>query len=660
MSDSLPETALLRPDLLQPIVAGEAVPLLRKDAAGQGTIEAGAVEKAVVGADVSPPVVVFSDNLAGTANLSIQQLTYTLTFDEPVTGLAADDFTLTNASLVRVTGSGSVWQVAVAPTAGVGSGSIALTLKAGAVSDAAGNFNAGASDASQAIDTRAPVAPKLVQGDSMQFLSNPGVTVRTNLGDLVVELFAQSAPVTVANLLAYVKDGFYDGLLFHRVIAGFVAQAGGWTINTVERPDGTKVGVVAPRAAIYPNIPLESDNHLSNLRGTIAMARQNLPDTAASEFYFNLADNTGLDYRSAASPGYAVFGTVRSGLPVLDAMALVPTSVVGSLANFPNPVIQISSMIQSSAGNAVASWAALAVDALEQGASWSYSLDAGATWSTGQGASFDVTPGQFAVADIRVRQVDAAGNSSQGVGIFPNALRVLSATGADAPVTRIGGPLADTIVGDSGNDLLRGLAGNDRLFGGPGDDELDGGDGRDTVLYSSLRGAQSVTVRTDGTLMITGPEGSDILRGIERAAFAGGAALGFDVEGTGGQAYRLYQAAFDRVPDEGGLGFWIDAIDRGMSLSAVAAQFIGSAEFASLYGASPTNAQFVTQLYRNVLHRDPEPAAGGQDGYSFWLNALNNGFPRAQELVQFSESPENKLNVIGVIADGFEFQVWVG
>ncbi|HPU54050.1 MAG TPA: DUF4214 domain-containing protein, partial [Burkholderiaceae bacterium] len=79
-----------------------------------------------------------------------------------------------------------------------------------------------------------------------------------------------------------------------------------------------------------------------------------------------------------------------------------------------------------------------------------------------------------------------------------------------------------------------------------------------------------------------------------------------------------------------------------------------------LYGASPTNAQFVTQLYRNVLHRDPEPAAGGQDGYSFWLNALNNGFPRAQELVQFSESPENKLNVIGVIADGFEFQVWVG
>ncbi|HPU54372.1 MAG TPA: DUF4214 domain-containing protein, partial [Burkholderiaceae bacterium] len=156
-------------------------------------------------------------------------------------------------------------------------------------------------------------------------------------------------------------------------------------------------------------------------------------------------------------------------------------------------------------------------------------------------------------------------------------------------------------------------------------------------------------------------EGADTLRSVERAVFAGGAALGFDIEGGGGQAYRLYRAAFDRVPDEGGLGFWIDAIDKGLPLQSAATGFIGSAEFRALYGASPTNAEFTRLLYLNVLDREPD--AGG---YAFWNNALNGtgGFDRAasraEVLVQFSESPENKANVIGVLADGFEYQLWTG
>jgi Ca2+-binding RTX toxin-like protein len=221
----------------------------------------------------------------------------------------------------------------------------------------------------------------------------------------------------------------------------------------------------------------------------------------------------------------------------------------------------------------------------------------------------------------------------------------------------------NVISSTSGNDLLVGTAGLDRLLGGEGDDTLrgnggndilDGGAGLDTALYSSTRDAQRVSVGLGGEILVTGPEGADTLRAVERAAFFGGAALGFDVAGTGGQAYRLYQAAFDRVPDEGGLGFWMNAIDRGMRLDAAAAGFIGSAEFTALYGVSPGNEQFTRALYLNVLNREPEAA-----GYKFWNDALNGGFTRAQELVQFSESPENKANLVGVMSDGFEYRVFV-
>ena len=133
------------------------------------------------------------------------------------------------------------------------------------------------------------------------------------------------------------------------------------------------------------------------------------------------------------------------------------------------------------------------------------------------------------------------------------------------------------------------------------------------------------------------------------------------MEGTGGQAYRLYQAAFDRVPDEAGVGFWMYYIDRGLRLEAAAAKFMTSAEFKGLYGENPNNEQFMNLLYANVMNRAPD------QGYYFWLDALygrgqfeNSVFSRAFVLAQFSESPENKANVIGVIADGFEFQLSAG
>ena len=125
--------------------------------------------------------------------------------------------------------------------------------------------------------------------------------------------------------------------------------------------------------------------------------------------------------------------------------------------------------------------------------------------------------------------------------------------------------------------------------------------------------------------------------------------LAFDTAGTAGQAYRLYQAAFNRTPDQGGLGFQVNALDKGTGLSGVAGNFIASPEFASTYGAL-NNTQFVTQLYQNVLHRGPD--AGG---LAFHVGNLDRGMSRADVLVGFSESPENQAALIGVISAGMVY-----
>jgi hypothetical protein len=144
-----------------------------------------------------------------------------------------------------------------------------------------------------------------------------------------------------------------------------------------------------------------------------------------------------------------------------------------------------------------------------------------------------------------------------------------------------------------------------------------------------------------------------LLANVERLQFAD-KMVALDIGGNAGESYRLYQAAFNRTPDKGGLGFWIDAMDHGQSLKEVAANFIDSAEFRQMYGANPNDSQYVDALYQNVLHRTPDAA-----GYDFWLHALQIA-PRAEVLVNFSESAENQTQVIGAIANGIEFTAWHG
>ena len=163
----------------------------------------------------------------------------------------------------------------------------------------------------------------------------PEVSIITNKGSFTLELDLATAPISVKNFLSYVRGGYYSNTLFHRVIPGFVAQAGGYTTGLVRKP-----GQLDP-------IELESNKGLSNARATVAMARTNVFNSATSEFYVNLIDNTFLDYKNAANPGYAVFGTVVQGMDVVDAIAAMPTGVRFGFADLPLEDITITLAVQS-------------------------------------------------------------------------------------------------------------------------------------------------------------------------------------------------------------------------------------------------------------------------------------------------------------------------
>ena len=166
-------------------------------------------------------------------------------------------------------------------------------------------------------------------------VDKPQVRILTSLGNFVLELDPAAAPITVNNFLSYVNNGFYQNTLFHRVISGFMIQGGGYTAGLVKK-DGLKDPIV-----------LESNNGLTNLRGTVAMARTDNLNSATSEFFINHADNSFLNY-STTNPGYAVFGKVIQGLDVVDVIASKPTSVSNVLKDVPVPLedITITSALQ--------------------------------------------------------------------------------------------------------------------------------------------------------------------------------------------------------------------------------------------------------------------------------------------------------------------------
>jgi cyclophilin family peptidyl-prolyl cis-trans isomerase len=163
------------------------------------------------------------------------------------------------------------------------------------------------------------VAALLILTTGVVSAANPRVAMDTSMGEVVIELYPEQAPLTVQNFLRYVNDGAYDGTIFHRVIKAFMNQGGGFTPDLQKRPTS------------YPPVRNEADNGLKNQYGTIAMARTNDPHSATNQFFINTADNDFLNFRSKSAQGwgYTVFGKVIEGMDVMDSVANVKTGPRG-------------------------------------------------------------------------------------------------------------------------------------------------------------------------------------------------------------------------------------------------------------------------------------------------------------------------------------------
>lgn len=161
-------------------------------------------------------------------------------------------------------------------------------------------------------------------------VAGPRVNLETSLGTIVLELDEDKAPVTVANFLQYVRNGFYDGTIFHRVIDNFMIQGGGFTEDLRQKPTREPIAN-------------EAANGLKNVRGSIAMARTSAPHSASAQFFINVADNAFLNYPGQDGWGYAVFGRVVEGMEVVDRIHQVPT---GSSGPFPKDVPQTPVVIK--------------------------------------------------------------------------------------------------------------------------------------------------------------------------------------------------------------------------------------------------------------------------------------------------------------------------
>ncbi|OON62424.1 hypothetical protein B0920_02865 [Massilia sp. KIM] len=275
---------------------------------------------------------------------------------------------------------------------------------------------------------------------------------------------------------------------------------------------------------------------------------------------------------------------------------------------------------------------------------------------------------QVADASGAWRDVEGAGLSDFTLGAeLPSAVRVLTAYADRYGVVEswsntIGSERADRMtVGDyySDTDVVETRGGDDFITRGIGlGNRIDGGEGLDTFVTAETRfmfGKSALAGYWEMQSITTGLT-SFYVKNVERVHFQNGAdGVALDYQGNAGQAYRLYQAAFDRTPDKVGQGFWMARLDQGMSLLEIANAFVGSNEFKTLYGANPTNAGIVAQFYRNVLDREPDAQS------QFWVDALDSKRATVAEvLVGFSESAENVAALVGVADRGIDFTPYTG
>ncbi|MRX06410.1 DUF4214 domain-containing protein [Pseudoduganella sp. FT25W] len=259
------------------------------------------------------------------------------------------------------------------------------------------------------------------------------------------------------------------------------------------------------------------------------------------------------------------------------------------------------------------------------------------------------------------------GNGGSDTVVFGKALASYTLAG-DLGTLSVSGDGVDTLQGiaklqfsdtsillSNYSALVAGTAGNDVLTAGAGNQLVVGGAGVDTLKLSGSVSNYSLSVSGSTVTLkdLSGSGVTDLLSGVERLNFADGS-LALDTLGSAGTVYRLYSAVFARAPDDAGLGYWLNAIDKGAPTLIVANSFVNSKEFTDLYGPNATNATFVTALYNNVLHRTPDAA-----GVDYWVQVLATSGTRADVLLGFSDSVENIHTMSEIIPVGIPYTPYV-
>lgn len=255
----------------------------------------------------------------------------------------------------------------------------------------------------------------------------------------------------------------------------------------------------------------------------------------------------------------------------------------------------------------------------------------------------------LAYAPVTVDFVQARATSSQYLidGSDPALVGVDTFSGVNAVR---GSDYGDTFIGSSAREIFFGAGGNDTIFGGAGSDLAVYQGNREQYVVSKSLDSSGNTVLSVIDL-VTDRDDRDTLVNVTRLQFAD-QTVAFDIgeADTASQAYRIYKAAFNRTPDLPGLGYWIEQMDNGAELMAVAGGFLGSSEFIQKNGPNLSDADFINAMYLNVLGRGAD-----QGGYDYWFEQIGNGLQRAHILTYFSESIENINNVAGLIANGIAY-----
>ena len=251
--------------------------------------------------------------------------------------------------------------------------------------------------------------------------------------------------------------------------------------------------------------------------------------------------------------------------------------------------------------------------------------------------------------EFRYLGIDRVAGTVTGTSFFQNDVEVYRVSNAQLDAGRIA-QFANNEL-DTQQTYAYVLSGADTIVGSAGNDFINGYGGIDSAIYAGT--AASYTLRgSDSSFAVTGAAGSDTLVNVERLKFADKSiAIDVGANDNGGTIYRLYEAALDRAPDLVGLGFWMDRLDDGANIVDIAADFIRSAEYTTMYGSVTSNTELVTKYYTNILDRAPD--AGG---LAYWSGLLDSGkATTAQVLEAISDSTENIGAVAPLIANGFEY-----